>query len=130
MHLDGSLFGEDLLLTRGQFQLNGLLHTDGELWTQTTLQPPSGPFQPAADLDDVLRPFIIGLDARTKPYDMHLAIFGFDGWTDYRTIGTPTMLLCGDGDFFVNSERLDYTCTLFPDCEIHPLIPGAGETSS
>jgi pimeloyl-ACP methyl ester carboxylesterase len=81
---------------------------------------------PAADLDDVLVPFIIGLDARTKPYDMHLAIFGFDGWTDYRTIETPVMLLCGDGDIFVNQERIDYTCTLFPDCEVHPLIEGAG----
>lgn len=81
---------------------------------------------PSADPDDVLRAFIIGLDARTKPYDMHLAIFGFDGWTDFRTIETPTLLLCGDGDFFVNSERLDYTCTLFPNCEVHPLIENAG----
>ncbi len=81
---------------------------------------------PGADLDDVLRAFIIGLDARTKPYDMHLAIFGYDGWTDYRSIDTPVMLLCGDGDIFVNRERLDYTCTLFPNCEVHPLIEGAG----
>jgi len=81
---------------------------------------------PDADLNDVLAPFIIGLDARTKPYDMHLAIFGYDGWTDYRTIDTPVMLLCGDGDIFVNQERIDYTCTLFPDCEVHPLIENAG----
>lgn len=81
---------------------------------------------PSADLHDVLIPFIIGLDARTKPYDMHLAIFGYDGWTDYRSIETPTMLLCGDGDMFVNQERLDYTCALFPNCEVHPLIEGAG----
>lgn len=81
---------------------------------------------PDADLDDVLVPFIIGLDARTKPYDMHLAIFGYDGWTDYRTIETPVMLLCGDGDIFVNQERIDYTCTLFPNCEVHPFIEGAG----
>jgi len=81
---------------------------------------------PSADPQDVLAAFIIGLDARTKPYDMHLAIFGYEGWTDYRTIETPTMLLCGDGDFFVNTERLDYTCTLFPNCEVHPLIEGAG----
>ncbi len=81
---------------------------------------------PAADPDDVLRAFIIGLDARTKPYDLHLAIFGYEGWTDYRTIETPTMLLCGDGDFFVNQERIDYTCTLFPNCEVHPLINDAG----
>jgi pimeloyl-ACP methyl ester carboxylesterase len=81
---------------------------------------------PGADPNDVLATFIIGLDARTKPYDMHLAIFGYEGWTDYRTIETPTMLLCGDGDFFVNQERLDYTCTLFPNCEVHPLIEEAG----
>lgn len=81
---------------------------------------------PSADPDDVLAAFIIGLDARTNPYDMHLAIFGYEGWTDYRTIETPTMLLCGDGDFFVNQERLDYTCTLFPNCEVHPLIEDAG----
>jgi len=81
---------------------------------------------PRADPHDVLAAFIIGLDARTKPYDMHLAIFGYEGWTDYRTIGTPTMLLCGDGDFFVNQERLDYTCTLFPNCVVHPLIEDAG----
>lgn len=81
---------------------------------------------PSADPEDVLRAFIIGLDARTKPYDMHLAIFGYEDWVDYRTIETPTMLLCGDGDFFVNQERLDYTCTLFPNCEVHPLIENAG----
>ncbi len=81
---------------------------------------------PAANPDDVLRAFIIGLDARTKPYDLHLAVFGYEGWTDYRTIETPTMLLCGDGDFFVNQERIDYTCTLFPNCEVHPLIENAG----
>ena len=57
---------------------------------------------------------------------MHLAIFGYDGWTEYRMIDTPVMLLCGDGDIFVNSERIDYTCTLFPNCEVHPLIEGAG----
>jgi pimeloyl-ACP methyl ester carboxylesterase len=81
---------------------------------------------PAASLDDVLAAFLVGLDARTKPYDMHLAIFGHDGWTDYRTIETPVMLLCGDGDIFVNAERLDYTCSLFPSCEVHPFIEGAG----
>ncbi|MEE4271717.1 MAG: alpha/beta hydrolase [Thermoanaerobaculales bacterium] len=81
---------------------------------------------PEADLDDVLAAFIIGLDARTKPYDMHLAIFGYEDWVEYRTIETPTMLLCGDGDIFVNSERLDYTCALFPNCEVHPLIENAG----
>lgn len=81
---------------------------------------------PSADPNDVLAAFIIGLDARTKPYDMHLAIFGYEDWVDYRTIETPTMLLCGDGDFFVNQERLDYTCTLFPNCEVHPLIKDAG----
>ncbi len=74
----------------------------------------------------LLRAFIIGLDARTKPYDLQLAIFGYEGWADYRTIETPTMLLCGDGDFFVNQERIDYTCTLFPNCEVHPLIENAG----
>jgi pimeloyl-ACP methyl ester carboxylesterase len=81
---------------------------------------------PDADLEDVLAAFIIGLDARTKPYDMHLAIFGYDDWTDYREIDTPVLLLSGDGDFFVNQEGLDYTCTLFPNCEVHPLIEGAG----
>jgi pimeloyl-ACP methyl ester carboxylesterase len=53
-------------------------------------------------------------------------IFGYESWTDYRTIETPAMLLCGDGDFFVNQERIDYTCTLFPNCEVHPLIENAG----
>lgn len=77
-------------------------------------------------LDNVLKAFIIGLDARTKPYDMHLAIFGYDDWSDYRTVETATLLLSGEDDFFVNQERLDYTCTVFPNCEVHPLIPGAG----
>lgn len=81
---------------------------------------------PSADPQDVLAAFIIGLDARTKPYDMHLAIFGFEGWTDRSTITTPTLLLSGDGDFFVNQERLDYTCEVMPNCEVHPLIEGAG----
>lgn len=81
---------------------------------------------PQSNLDDVLRAFVVGLDARTKPYDMHVAIFDYDGWTDLRTIATPVLLLCGDGDFFVNEERLDYTCTLFPNCEVHPLIRNAG----
>lgn len=81
---------------------------------------------PSAEPDDVLRAFIIGLDARTKPYDMHHAIFAYDSWSDYRTVKTPTLLLSGEDDFFVNQERLDYTCTLFPNCEVHPLIPDAG----
>ena len=81
---------------------------------------------PASSLDDVLMAFIIGLDARTKPYDMHLAIFRYEDWADYGTVKAPTLLLSGEDDFFVNQERLDYTCTLFPDCEVHPLIPGAG----
>jgi len=41
-------------------------------------------------------------------------------------IETPTLLLCGDGDFFVNQGRLDYTCSLYPNCEVHSLIEGAG----
>ena len=57
---------------------------------------------------------------------MHLAIFGHDNWTDYREIETPVMLLSGDGDFFVSQEGMDYTCTLFPNCEVHPIIEGAG----
>lgn len=81
---------------------------------------------PSADMNDVLAVFIIGLDARTKPYDMHHAIFGYDGWSDYREVRTPILLLSGEDDFFVNQERLDYTCTIFPNCEVHPSIPGAG----
>ena len=81
---------------------------------------------PKTPLEDVLDAFIIGLDARTKPYDLHLAVFGYDGWSDYRTVTAPTLLLSGEDDFFVNIERLDYTCTIFPNCQVHPLIPGAG----
>ena len=81
---------------------------------------------PEADRNVVLAAFIIGLDARTKPYDMHHAIFGHDGWSDYRDVHTPILLLSGADDFFVNQERLDYTCTIFPDCEVHPSIKGAG----
>lgn len=80
---------------------------------------------PTASLDDVLIPFIIGLDARTKPYDLHLAIFRYKGWTDPRKVDTPILLLSGQDDFFVNQEGLDYTCTLYPNCEVHPLVPGA-----
>lgn len=81
---------------------------------------------PAADLETVLIPFVIGLDARTKPYDMHLAIFRYEGWSDYRTVEAPVLLLAGDGDFFLDRERLDYTCTLFPNCEVYPFIENAG----
>ena len=101
------------------------LDTEGE-FLPSTWQRYVTLASPGADLDDVLAAFIIGLDARTKPYDMHLAIFGFEGWTDRSTIETPTLLLCGDGDFFVNQERLDYTCEVMPNCEVHPLIEGAG----
>ena len=80
---------------------------------------------PTTALDDVLIPFIIGLDARTKPYDLHLAIFRFQGWTDPATVNTPILLLSGEDDFFVNQEAMDYTCTLYPDCQVHPSIPGA-----
>lgn len=81
---------------------------------------------PGAKLETVFLPFVIGLDARTKPYDMHLAIFRYEDWSDYRTVDAPVMLLAGDGDFFLDRERLDYTCTLFPSCEVHPLIENAG----
>jgi len=81
---------------------------------------------PGAPLEIVFKPFVIGLDARTKPYDLHLAIFRFEGWTDPSQVETPIMLLSGEADFFVNQERLDYTKGLYPDCEVHPLIEGAG----
>lgn len=81
---------------------------------------------PGAELENVLIPFVIGLDARTKPYDMHLAIFRYEGWSDYRTVDAPVLLLAGDGDFFLDRERLEYTCTLFPNCEVYPFIEGAG----
>lgn len=81
---------------------------------------------PQTSLEDVLTVFLVGLEARTKPYDMHLAVFRYDGWSDYRTVQAPTLLLSGADDFFVNQERLDYTCTLFPVCTVHPLISDAG----
>jgi pimeloyl-ACP methyl ester carboxylesterase len=80
---------------------------------------------PTASLDDVLIPFIIGLDARTKPYDLHLAIFRYKGWADPGQVATPILLLSGQDDFFVNQEGMDYTCTLYPNCEVHPMLPGA-----
>ncbi len=81
---------------------------------------------PEADLETVLIPFVIGLDARTKPYDMHLAIFRYADWSDYSAVNTPVLLIAGDGDFFLDKERLDYTCTLFPVCQVHPFIHNAG----
>ena len=80
---------------------------------------------PSAKLEEVLVPFIIGLDARTKPYDLHLAIFRYEGWADPSTVTSPMLLLSGADDFFVNQEGLDYTCSLYPDCRVDPLIPGA-----
>ena len=81
---------------------------------------------PQSDSEDVLIPFIIGLEARTKPYDMHDAIFGYDEWSNYETVETPVLLLSGADDIFVNQERLDYTCTQFHDCRVHSLVEGAG----
>ena len=57
---------------------------------------------------------------------MHLAIFGYEGWADYTQLEAPTLLLSGEDDFFVNHERLDFTCPLIPDCTVHSLVPGAG----
>jgi pimeloyl-ACP methyl ester carboxylesterase len=81
---------------------------------------------PQSGSEKVLVPFLIGLDARTNPYDMHDAIFGYDGWSDYQTVETPVLLLSGADDMFVNQERLEYTCTRFHDCRVHTLIDGAG----
>jgi pimeloyl-ACP methyl ester carboxylesterase len=77
-------------------------------------------------LDVVLKPFIIGLDARTKPYDLHLAVFRFEDWKSRSEIKSPTLLLYAEGDFFVNQEGMGYTQTLIPDCELYPTIKGAG----
>ena len=81
---------------------------------------------PGTPLDVVLKSFVMGVDARLKPYDLHLAIQRFEGWTDPRQVETPMLLIAGDGDFFVNWERLEYTKSLYPNCELHPLIEGAG----
>jgi pimeloyl-ACP methyl ester carboxylesterase len=78
------------------------------------------------EADTIMKPFVIALDARSRPYDLHLAIFRYQGWSDYRQVETPVLLIAGAEDFFLNRERMDYTCTLFPNCEVHPLIEGAG----
>jgi pimeloyl-ACP methyl ester carboxylesterase len=36
------------------------------------------------------------------------------------------LILAGEADFFTNWERLEYVQGLFPNCELHPLIEGAG----
>ncbi|HNP65999.1 MAG TPA: alpha/beta hydrolase [Woeseiaceae bacterium] len=81
---------------------------------------------PDVSLDDVLVPFVIGLDARTKPYDLHLAVFRYKGWADPASITAPILLISGADDFFVTMEAMEYTCGLYPNCNVHPLIESAG----
>ncbi len=50
--------------------------------------------------DATLLPFLVSLDARTRPYDMHYAILRWDASAAIAAHARPTLLIRGDEDIY------------------------------
>lgn len=74
----------------------------------------------------MFKPFIVGLEARLRPYDAHAAVFRSGIKSRLTFIKCPTLLISGSDDIFVNQERLEYLHSLIPNCTIGGFIEGGG----
>jgi len=72
------------------------------------------------------KPFIIGLEARVRPYDAHYVVFR---WRERANllpqIKCPVLFLSGDEDLFFKRERFESAKNLFPNCKA-AVIEGTG----
>lgn len=69
------------------------------------------------------KPFIISLKSRTRPYDAHFAVARYDIKPRLRLIKSPTLLISGSEDLFLN--QLESTKSLIPKCTTG-VIEGGG----
>lgn len=68
-------------------------------------------------------PFLIGLQARVRPYDAHLAAARYDVKSKIKHVKAPTLLLSGSEDSFC--EYLEYTKSLMQNAIIK-VLQGCG----
>ena len=71
----------------------------------------------------VFKPFVIGLAARSRPFDAHACAFRYQKAQRLPLVGCPVLLLEGSADFYV--DQLEEYAKLFKVCRTK-VIPGAG----
>jgi len=71
----------------------------------------------------LLKPMALAVDALTRPYDAHGAVARYDVKQRLPLIKSPTLLISGSEDDFLN--RLDATKTLIPRCRTQ-IVEGGG----
>jgi len=82
---------------------------------------------PLSDLAVRFRPFVIGLAARQRPSDAHLAVFRWELQEDrLPRLRCPTLLLTGDADIFYREDWLQAAGTRIPDGQTRIIPGGAG----
>lgn len=95
---------------------------DGQFLTKTWEKYKSFSARPEPEL--WFKPFIIALGARTRPYDAHFAVARYDIKPRLRLIKSPTLLISGSEDFFLN--QLESTKSLIPRCTTGVIEGGGG----
>lgn len=60
---------------------------------------------PGFSPDITFRSFIIGLEARRRPYDAHIAMMKWDRTPLLEKIRQPTLLICGEYDHFAETPE-------------------------
>lgn len=78
---------------------------------------------PGVPLETVLLPFVTGLGARLRPYDMHYAVLRWDYRAALERLRHPTLLIKAEHDAF--SGDVEGVHRLLPDSEL-VVIPDAG----
>lgn len=71
------------------------------------------------------KPFIVGLEARTRPYDAHYAVFRSGYKSRLSLIKSPTLLINGSEDLFFDQNQLESYKNLIPHC-VTRVIEGSG----
>jgi pimeloyl-ACP methyl ester carboxylesterase len=78
---------------------------------------------PGAVPQTVFKPFVLGLAARSRPFDAHACAFRYRKAERLPLVKCPVLLLDGSEDFYV--DQLDDYAKLFKACRTK-VIPGAG----
>jgi len=77
---------------------------------------------PQSKPEFLLKLAALSLDGRTRPYDAHPAVEHYDIKPRLRLIKSPTLLISGSRDFFL--ERLEATKNLIPRCKTQIIDSG------
>jgi len=84
------------------------------------------PLAPNAPLPVRYRPFVIGLSARLRPYDVHMAVYlGMLEDDRLPKVKQPMLIYSGDRDLFFDKSVMDRAGKSLPTCRT-AIIEGAG----